>query len=346
MENENNGLKIGERIGRLDWIDIAKGIAIVCTILGHSVSFGGRARNLIFSFHMPLFFLLSGYTIRQIPLSDVSVATKKDFKRLIIPVFIMRFINLLVDVLYYRVPILTGLWNNIRTILWGNGNDYGPLPGGIQMYGVGVLWFLIALFWAKLLYRVFDCVVKKYRFIILLACAFAGMWVGSIIRLPQGMDMMPLIMLFMECGRYLKENVDMNSVKWPIVGVISFLAWTYLVCDKGIYIEISLREYPHLMLCVLIAILGCIVIIQCSQGMEQLHRTKVLSFLGRNSLDLLCIHHIDGYFSVLWEISIFSDEAYFLNAVFTAIGRAVFDIAVLLIWVLIKEKVIKRLIKR
>lgn len=35
---------------RIDWIDLAKGIAILLVIIGHTVMFGSMARNLIFSF--------------------------------------------------------------------------------------------------------------------------------------------------------------------------------------------------------------------------------------------------------------------------------------------------------
>ncbi|WP_278969986.1 acyltransferase family protein [Megasphaera elsdenii] len=49
-------------LNRVGWIDVAKGIAIVLVIIGHTVQFGGGTRNFIFSFHMPLFFLLSGFT--------------------------------------------------------------------------------------------------------------------------------------------------------------------------------------------------------------------------------------------------------------------------------------------
>ena len=44
-------------LNRVGWIDVAKGIAIVLVIIGHTVQFGGGTRNFIFSFHMPLFFL-------------------------------------------------------------------------------------------------------------------------------------------------------------------------------------------------------------------------------------------------------------------------------------------------
>lgn len=41
---------------RIDWIDFAKGITILLVIIGHNVS--GPLRGAIFSFHMPLFFIL------------------------------------------------------------------------------------------------------------------------------------------------------------------------------------------------------------------------------------------------------------------------------------------------
>ena len=47
---------------RIAWIDVAKGITILLVIIGHTLTFGSATRNFIFSFHMPLFFILSGYT--------------------------------------------------------------------------------------------------------------------------------------------------------------------------------------------------------------------------------------------------------------------------------------------
>jgi fucose 4-O-acetylase-like acetyltransferase len=46
---------------RKSWVDIAKGIAIILMVLGHS-SLPSVLQNFIFAFHMPLFFIASGYT--------------------------------------------------------------------------------------------------------------------------------------------------------------------------------------------------------------------------------------------------------------------------------------------
>ena len=46
---------------RIIWIDYAKAIAMFFVIFGH-VDSGNYLTNWIYSFHMPLFFLLSGIT--------------------------------------------------------------------------------------------------------------------------------------------------------------------------------------------------------------------------------------------------------------------------------------------
>ena len=51
-KNAKNGNKI-------QWIDVAKGIAIIFVVLGHCVS--GQTFIWVYSFHIPLFFFISGY---------------------------------------------------------------------------------------------------------------------------------------------------------------------------------------------------------------------------------------------------------------------------------------------
>lgn len=47
---------------REPWIDCARGIAILLVIVGHTVS--GVLSGAIYSFHMPLFFIFSGITLK------------------------------------------------------------------------------------------------------------------------------------------------------------------------------------------------------------------------------------------------------------------------------------------
>ena len=67
---------------RLDYMDLAKGIGILAVILGHvykNTVFG----TLLYSFHLPLFFLISGYFFHYIP--DYWVFLKKKLRNYLIP---------------------------------------------------------------------------------------------------------------------------------------------------------------------------------------------------------------------------------------------------------------------
>ena len=75
LEQEYNASNFSKSIvnnkkERIEWIDFCRGIAIICVVLGHSITKMGDSRieriiNLcIYSFHMPLFFILSCMTFK------------------------------------------------------------------------------------------------------------------------------------------------------------------------------------------------------------------------------------------------------------------------------------------
>lgn len=49
----------GMKKNRMTYLDMAKGIGILFMIVGHTISLGWQ-KDLIYSFHMPLFFVCSG----------------------------------------------------------------------------------------------------------------------------------------------------------------------------------------------------------------------------------------------------------------------------------------------
>lgn len=331
-------MKYGDSHQRMRWLDISKGIAILCTIVGHTVAFGGHLRNLIFSFHMPLFFVASGYTIRPVSGDSLARATWKDFKRLYVPVLIVRAISFLLERILYKTDIAYGIWDNIRRILWGNGNDY-TLPGGFSVYGVGVLWFLIALFWCKLAYRICLNKIQNYRPMFLLFLCLAGLWLGTIVRLPQCIDIIPIGMLFMEGGYQFRHSGREDAPAMKMAGVAAFFVWIYLTWTKGIYIEIATRDYPGSMLSIFIAFAACLCVFQFSKALEAFKSSEILAWLGKNSLDLLCIHHLDWYF-MFWqnESLMLHGSLEFLNGPLSACYRIIGDVIVLLLWIGIKKE--------
>lgn len=78
------------KTGRIKWIDVAKGICIFLVVFGHCITREGTGKvvflnRLIYSFHMPLFFILSGITLKtDIPFLEF---VKKKFTRILLPAY-------------------------------------------------------------------------------------------------------------------------------------------------------------------------------------------------------------------------------------------------------------------
>lgn len=49
---------------RLNQFDILKGVGILLVMIGHAISTNSIVYNLIYGFHMPLFFFCSGFFLK------------------------------------------------------------------------------------------------------------------------------------------------------------------------------------------------------------------------------------------------------------------------------------------
>lgn len=324
---------------RLDWIDIAKGIAIIGTLVGHN--YGGPVRSLIAAFNIPLFFVLAGYTSKQIPSGQFAGAAFKDFKRLIVPVLIVKFLQALLETAVHQTPIIKSLAGALLELAWGNGCSYWKFPG------VGIVWFLITLFYSRLLFRLALNLIPKYRQIFLAFLAFVFCAVGGKVWLPQNFDLLFPAILFMEAGYEFRHKIDEDSKPVKIAGLLALVFWIYMSWDKEIYIELAIRHYPLSIVCIAVALCGSLCAIQFSKAIEGLKSSKALVFVGIYSLDLLCIHQFEEYFSLLWKNASFFENirifgknpAIYLELLF----HVALDLAILVLWVFVKEKIVKKL---
>src|SRR5262247_1929309 len=94
---------------RIEYIDIARGLGILLVVLAHN-DFGYISQygyQVIYSFHMPLFFFLSGYFIK----TDISFFEffKKRFHSLLKPflftIFLIYFMNVSFEKMHFRTAL-------------------------------------------------------------------------------------------------------------------------------------------------------------------------------------------------------------------------------------------------
>ena len=126
-------------------VDMAKGVGILLVIMGHA-GCPEIPHGIIYSFHMPLFFLLSGLYIQRQCQEKMGVYLRKNFKSLLLPYF---YFNIIYIAFYYVMSVvfhknlldgsvldnLIGIFVSMR---WGTPYHH-------------VLWFLPCLFFAKIM---------------------------------------------------------------------------------------------------------------------------------------------------------------------------------------------------
>lgn len=136
-------------------LDGLKGAGILFMILGH-MAVPQKVRGFIFSFHMPLFFFVSGYLYKE---KSIATMVKSNAKKVLFPYFITGLIIWISKVLF------EGNYEWGLSIFLGNGSY--PVWHFTDYY-VGPLWFLACYFVSLIGLHYLFKVKESYRFPILM----------------------------------------------------------------------------------------------------------------------------------------------------------------------------------
>ncbi len=261
-------------------IDILKGIGIFLVVLGHLSFKNENISHLIFSFHMPLFFVLSGFVFKRKKMSNFFLSK---FRRILIPYIFFSFISFLA---YYMLNFRTSIYTIkdffIGTLL-GISNDY------YLAWNV-VLWFLSSIFLVNVLFNVFF---RKKRWIVLLFLWLLGFILMYNIDavLPFHIKSTLLAIPFFGFGILLKTNYKYLE---------NFFFNKYLEIKSGFLLVFGIvlaflnKETPDLRLAeigqpVLFYPAG-ILITLALLGLVKEYRSYWLIWLGVNSLAIMGLH--------------------------------------------------------
>ena len=127
---------------RLDYIDMVKGIGIILVVIGHSTYVSEGTLTWLASFHMPLFFLISGilFAHKKSIHEPFGVYIKKRFCGMMIPYFWFSLIYIGVDYYYlYAHPELI-----TQEFI------HAAMLQAVSLFGISVLWFLPTIFMGEL----------------------------------------------------------------------------------------------------------------------------------------------------------------------------------------------------
>lgn len=279
------------------FIDILKGIAIILVVLGHAIQYGSGEyfynnkmyfSNIIFifiySFHMPLFMLISGYMF---------FFTTSKYST--VQVIISRFEKLLLPVFTFTVFIFTR-WHVFAGKIFKNGIIY-TIRSFISEFGNN-LWFLWAVFIVSLIVLVVKVVFKDSLIIYLLIFILSFLYTDSA-NFACYKFMYPYFVAGYLFNKY-KGKEFFNRMSWKS-GIISGGMFVFLLIfynyDSYIYTsghcilgKDILKQLGIDMYRTLIGFVGSIFIILITKIMHDVTKAEkikqLLGVIGRNSLGI------------------------------------------------------------
>lgn len=263
---------------RIEYLDVAKGIGIMLIVLGHS-KLPGIILSWIYSFHVPLFFIISGYLYKPRSISEI---VRKGFKQLLIPMFLTNFLCILgLVALFLRSGIWHGpnLWNWIFDAFFMINNE---------AY-VG-MWFLCTLFWAKVwLALLIKYNIKYIALSNLILFLLAWQVHNKTIELPWYFLNGMACTSFLSIG-YLLKMKEVLEIQSSIA--YSFLSFFIVISAYMMPIDVHAFIYPRGFFSVLssfVISLSLLFILKDFCNYLPFLRKKFV-WIGENSLLILSIH--------------------------------------------------------
>ena len=286
---------------RFIWIDILRGISMLLIVYGHIIIHCdklGELTKYIVSFHVPIFFMISGFVFSLNEKLSYKEYIWKKFKMVMIPYFIFGFLFLISFALLGNGigAILNrenevNVFKNIFGIFYGNGHD-GLLRQNSS------LWFLPCIFITQQFFYFVEKLSLKYkkRIQIYIGASCITLILGFIsysiphTRLPWGIDVAIVLSFFFAIGKILNilyENWKNN--KNTIVIAIVLLIIGFLVGMYNTDISCMNHEYGNYWLFAISALSTSIGLVFI---MQRFNKNKIIEYIGNNTIGILVFHKL------------------------------------------------------
>ena len=269
---------------RTYYLDILKGFGVFYVVLGHIVHIP-LVVQYIYSFHVPMFFFISGVLFTPAKYTSTSQYIQKKVNSLLLPYFF-----------FYTVSL--AYWYLVEYRLFGRGGDTTLLQefyfmfSGCVSIAAGALWFLPCLFWVEVLYWFMHHERRKYQGLV---CAIIMAVIGTTFIYYQfylqvfGLLQSFVVIPFFAIGYLLKSKMDALfqsclMVKLSVVCIAVLVQYLLLADSK---FNIGSFEIESHCTYIPIALAGITFYLMFSFIIK---RAFLLEWLGRNSLFIFSFH--------------------------------------------------------
>ena len=266
---------------RIAWLDQLKGFGIILMVYGHNFPV---LEEYIYSFHMPLFFIIAGiFHPKNITVSTI----KKRVRKILLPYFLWSF-------------ILFGFWlfigrkfgesANLDLSITKNFIGIFFAQGDINYMNWGIpMWFLPTIFLTFLLFGLILKIKNKFlQYSVLVTSIVFGFLIANFSKmyLLWSLDVALVSLFFYSFGFYAKDIIKSNKKKSVlsllILGVIH-LAVSLFLLQK---IDMYRSTYGNEILFLLNSLVGFLF---WGSLFKNFLLLKFLVFLGKNTIPILAL---------------------------------------------------------
>ena len=293
---------------RLEYIDIAKGIGILLVVMGHNdlSLLSPFLFKLVYSFHMPLFFFLSGMFFN--PATPFLTFVRRRFDSTLKPYIFTVLLIYFATISFSKIDFASATSRVIKA-MYANGHylDWAQL------------WFLPHLFVVSLFAFVFFKTVYRIgqpwlRWVLLVFMQVIGVLGLSIFwpfqlnllgkeltlfGLPFSLDLVLVSGFFFILGYEANNRLPVSFFEKSRTLIISGLALVTLIWFLPSAVNLNERQFDSLIVNTTEALLGIIFVLSLSKQIEQVSQLSALfQYLGQTSLIILLFQvPIQAYWS-------------------------------------------------
>ena len=269
---------------RIQWIDLCKAIGIYLVVLGHFLPVGTPLKIIIYSFHVPLFFILSGFLLKT-ERGWVSQVFRRA-RLLLLPYFGFATVSL-----FYYVAFPINKMDIVTKFFFWKGETVWNEP----------LWFLFTLFVVELIaYTLFRCLpiftknmTALFGIVIgVMAMGYFVYWLRPLSLEYFGIDKAICLLGFYLLGYLLRQTQFLNALpksKELWTGVFLLVCVITLVLNWNNNISVYYLDLNNYFVFLFTSIIGSISLIALCQNVSV---EKFLKSVSNHTIFIMGTHYV------------------------------------------------------
>ena len=283
--------------GRIEWLDILRALAMYLVVIGHATDNNSPDyyKFYIYSFHMPLFFMISGasFYLQMKSKTWVFVTVAKNKARgLLWPYLTLNFVAFWIWILNFKILSHSdsSLGEKIYATLYSN-EEYMTAPSNAT-------WFLPTLFLTTLLFFLISQWSAGDEKFLIVAVSLLGI-MGYACSLDKNtmpllwhLDTVPIALLMFLMGYLFVKHLDtvkhfLGGVPQQVIIFIISITAGYICAKSNTKISMASNNYGSFLLFIGSSIFFSLALMLLSVWIPKL---KILKFIGRNTIVYLAFH--------------------------------------------------------